>query len=33
MLKSIYWQDHAAQAIADAVVKAHEAGIYKVYEK
>ena len=33
MLKSQWWQDHAAQAIADAVVKAHEAGIYKVYEK
>jgi len=33
MLKSEYWQNFAAEAIADAVVAAHEAGIYKVYEK
>ena len=29
MLQSTYWQNFAAQAIADAVVAAHAAGIYK----
>ncbi len=29
MLKSQWWQGYAAQAIADAVVEAHVAGIYK----
>ena len=29
MLKSQWWQNFAAEAIADAVVAAHAAGIYK----
>ena len=29
MLQSTYWQNYAAQAIADGVVAAHAAGIYK----
>jgi N-acetylmuramoyl-L-alanine amidase len=29
MLQSTYWQNFAAEAIADAVVAAHAAGIYK----
>ena len=33
LLRSKYWQNFAAEAIADAVVAAHASGMYKVYEK